>query len=252
MINDALQGAPRTIGLDVGDRTSQYCEIDHVGALTATGKLPTTLAGLERHFGKQPRCRVVLEVGTHSPWMARALAGWGHEVFVANPSAMYGARRRRKRNDRMDAEFLARQGRADPTLLHPIQHRRATGQEHLALLRARDQLVQLRSKLINHVRGSVKPLGARIPACGAEVFVKRATPAVPAVLQPSVAPLLDVIADLTQRVRQYDAEIAGVIQTVYPVAQRLQQPAGVGPLTALAFVLLIEDPARFSRSRDVT
>lgn len=240
-----------TIGLDLGDKRSQVYRLA-VGAERGTDALiPTTQAGLTGYFGGQPRCRVVLEVGTHSPWVARLLAAQGHEVFVANPSAMYGARRRRRRNDRLDAEFLARQGRADPRLLHPIEHRSEAAQQHLELLRARDQLVQARTKLINHVRGTVKSLGSRLSRCSAEAFAARATGEIPEVLQPALRPLLELITDLTTRIRRYNQQLAGVIERVYPVAQRLQQPAGVGPLTALAYVLLVEDPARFAKSRDV-
>jgi transposase len=183
--------------------------------------------------------------------VARQLAALGHEVLVANPSAMYGDRRRRKRNDRMDAEFLARQGRADPKLLHPIEHRGVDAQQHLELVRARDQVVQTRTKLINHVRGAVKSLGGRIARCSAEAFAKRAAPEVAADLQVAVTPLLELITELTRRIQDYDRQLAQVIRQRYPVAQRLQQPAGVGPLTALAYVLLVEDPTRFAKSRDV-
>jgi transposase len=151
----------------------------------------------------------------------------------------------------MDAEFLARQGRADVQLLHPIQHRRETAQMHLEILRARDQLVAVRTKLINHVRGAVKVTGARLPACSAEAFPTRVAAHVPAGLAAAILPLLAAITSTTQTIRAYDADIATLIRTQYPVAQRLQQPAGVGPLTALAIVLLIDDPTRFPRSRDV-
>jgi transposase len=133
MMNDAPALPKMTIGLDVGDRFSVACEIDARGTQLQTAKIGTTIEQMTRYFVRE-RCRVVLEVGSHSPWLARLLEELGHEVFVANPSAMYGSRRRRKRNDCLDAEFLARQGRADPTLLHPIVHRHARGQEHLALL----------------------------------------------------------------------------------------------------------------------
>jgi transposase len=164
---------------------------------------------------------------------------------------MFAGRPRRRRNDRLDARFLARQGRADVALLYPITHRTVTAQQHLEYLRARDQLVGVRTKLINHVRGVVKSNGARLPRCSAESFAKRVAAAVPPELAPAVTPLLEVIADLTRRIGQAETQIATIARQHYPVTQRLQQPAGVGPLTALAFVLLIEDPRRFGKSRDV-
>ena len=169
----------------------------------------------------------------------------------ANPSAMFARAPRRRRNDQLDARFLARQGRADVELLYPMTHRSAESQRELESLRARDQLVAVRTKLINHVRGTVKSSGARVSRCSSEAFAKRAAGEVPSALAPALTPLLEVIADLTRRIAQAEAQLAAITRERHPVALRLQQPAGVGPLTALAFVLLIEDPSRFQKSRDV-
>jgi transposase len=250
MANDA-RATNVTVGLDLGDRTSRTYEVDGDAQCVGEATVPTTPAGLTRYFGQRAPCRVVLEVGTHSPWVARTLAALGHEVVVGNPSAMYARGHRRKRNDRLDARFLARQGRADVELLHPIRHRGPEAQRDLAVLRARDQLVAARTQLINHVRGAVKSVGARLSACSAEAFAPRAVGELPELVRPALLPLLEVIADLTRRIRSADRTIADVIQDRYPIAQRLQQPKGVGPLTALAYVLLIEDPQRFRRSREV-
>jgi transposase len=239
-----------TIGLDLGDRTSRTCEVNAQGVCEREATVPTTRPGLTRYFADRPRARVVCEVGTHSPWVTRLLSALGHEVIVANPSALFAGAPRRRRNDRLDAEFLARQGRADVRLLHPITHRSAATQQDLAVLRARDQLVTTRTKLINHVRGAVKATGERLAACSAEAFATRAARALPAGLAPALTPLLEVIGDLTRRIRQADTQLATLIRTRHPAAARLQQPAGVGPLTALAYVLLIEDPTRCRSSRD--
>ena len=240
-----------TLGLDLGDRVSRVCGVDAGGAVVVQASVSTDRETLRSFFATQPQARVVLEVGTHSPWVSRTLQAVGHDVLVANPSEMYGPKRRRKRNDRLDAEFLARQGRADPALLHAIQHRCEDTQRDLAHLRARDQLVQVRTKLINHVRGAVKSSGARLPACSAEAFPRRASEALPDALRPALEPLVELIAMLSQQIASSDREIASLIGRQYPDAQRLQQPAGVGPLTALAVMLLIDDPRRFRKSRDV-
>jgi transposase len=240
-----------TIGLDLGDKTSRTYVVNAAGECEHESTVITTVAGITHYFGPRDRCRVVLEVGTHSPWVSRLLAQLGHEVIVANPSAMFAGASRRRRNDRLDARFLARQGRADIELLYPITHRSTDSQRDLEAMRARDQLVGVRTKLINHVRGAVKSWGARLSRCSAETFAKRAAGEVPSELAPALTPLLEVIANLTQRIRQAEAQVATLVRERYPVALRLQQPAGVGPLTALAFVLLIEDPTRFRKSRDV-
>lgn len=240
----------RTVGLDVGDRRSELCELNGSGHVVRRATVATTPAAMAQHFREGERCRVVLEAGTHSPWISQQLADWGHEVIVANPTELYGARRRKRRNDRLDAEFLARQGRADVALLHPIRHRSPAAHGHLALLRARDQLVTARTALINHVRGATKPMGTRLPKCSSEAFARRVGGVVAGHVA-AFAPLVTVIEMLTAQIAVYDRRIAQLVATEYPVAQRLQAVPGVGPLTALAFVLLIDDPTRFRRSRDV-
>jgi transposase len=240
-----------TVGLDLGDTTSRVYALDAQGHRVAEATIPTTRPGIRRYFGQGQRWCVVLEVGTHSPWVSRELAALGHDVVVANPSVVYGKRRRRKRNDRLDAEFLARQGRADRKLLYPIQHRGEAAQQHLEVVRARDQIVQTRTKLVNHVRGAVKAMGSRLRSCSADAFAKRAAAELPEALRPALTPLLEVIADLTRRIAAFDRQITALITAHYPIAQHLQQPAGVGDLTALTYVLVVEDPTRFRKSRDV-
>ena len=240
-----------TIGLDVGDRISHLYMVGRHGERLEERTVATTPEALRKLFTRVDSSRVVLEVGTHSRWISQLVAGLGHEVFVANPSAMYGTKRRRKRNDKLDAEFLARQGRADVSLLHAIRHRGDRAHAHLELLRARDQVVQLRSKLINHVRGSVKSSGHRLPACSAEAFAHRVSAQIPEALRIALQPLLDTIRSFTITIRQYDAEIEQLLVHTYPDGARLRQVAGVGPITALAFLLLIDDPHRFRDRRDV-
>jgi transposase len=239
-----------TIGLDLGDKISCICEIDAAGKVVKRATIATTPGAIERYFGGRPPCRVALEVSTHSPWVSRQLKAMGHETVVSNTSKVYVKPRRKRRNDRIDAEFLARQARSDVELLHPIQHRSAQAQEDLALLRARDQLVQARTKLINHVRGAVKSTGARISKCSAEAFARRAAEQVPESLRPSLVPLLEVIADLTKRIRGMDDQVERMAEE-HPEAVRLQQPPGVGVLTAVAYVRAVEDPKRFKHSRQV-
>lgn len=239
-----------TIGLDLGDKVSQTCEVDESAEVIKRASVATTPGAIERYFGGRPPCRVVLEASTHSPWVSRKLEELGHEVIVANASEVYGPRRRKRRNDRLDAEFLARQGRADTELLHPVQHRSAEAQADLGILRARNELVDARTKLINHVRGAVKSAGGRIYKCQTEAFARQAATQLPNALRPALEPVLGIISALTEQIRGMDREVAKLAQK-YPVIEHLQQPRGVGLLTAAAYVCVVEDPKRFERSRQV-
>jgi transposase len=240
-----------TVGIDLGDRHSTVCGLSAGGEVRFRKTVATAEAAMERLLSSLESARVVMEAGSHSPWLSRLAKRLGHEVIVANPVELYGGRRRRKKNDRIDAEDLARRGRLDPSLLFPIEHRSEEAQLELALLQARDILVQVRSKLINHVRGSLKPFGLRLPLCSAESFARQAREGIPAKLLPALLPLLEQIEKQTATIRDYDKAVEEAAAEKYPETLSMRQVKGVGALTSLAFALVIDDPSRFPRSRDV-
>lgn len=239
-----------TVGLDLGDRYSRYCAIDGAGKIVDEGRVRTEEDAVRAWFSREP-ARVVLEVGTHSPWVSRTLEGLGHEVIVANPRRLRFIWSETDKTDRKDAEQLARVGRMDPTLLRPIKHRGREAQMDLAVLRSRDALVRTRRSLIVHARGSVKAAGARLPKCSTPAFAKRVAEHIPEELAAALLPVLEMIAALTQRIRSYERRIEQMCQQRYPQTARLRGPKGVGALTALAFVLVVEEPGRFRTSRAV-
>jgi transposase len=175
----------------------------------------------------------------------------GLEVVVANPRKVRLIGQNDRKSDRVDAELLARLGRVDPQLLFPIRHRGQGAQADLALLRSREALVRSRTRLINHARGQVKALGSRLPACSAPAFARKAAPHLPGELSSVLGPILAEIEGLTTTIRKYDYEVELLCANRYPETERLRQVQGVGPITALAYVLILEDPNRFARSRKV-
>lgn len=195
--------------------------------------------------------RIALETGTHSPWVSRLLEKWGHEVVVANPRKVRLIGHSRRKNDRLDALSLGDLLSVRPRLLHPIQHISVQAQADRGVLRARDALVRARSGLINQARGLVKALGKRLPSCSAEAFAKKAKPAVPSELLPALLPLLEQVDQMSATIKAYEHQIDELLRLRYPQAQKLQQVRGVGPITALAYVLCLGDPHRFSKSRSV-
>jgi transposase len=242
-----------TVGIDLADRKSDLCLLNARGEVVERSRVSTTPAAMAARFQHMAPARIVMEVGTHSPWLSRQLQSYGHEVIVANSSKMNGGKRgkRKKRNDKLDAESLARQGRADPALLYPLRHRHEDTQADLVLLHSRDVLVGARTQLINHVRGSVKALGARLTKCSAESFHRQAREQLPEALQSALLPILEMIHSLTRQIRAFDKAVEKRAEEGYSEALRLRQISGVGPLTSLAFVLVIEDPERFCESRVV-
>jgi transposase len=240
-----------TVGVDLGDQWSNYCILGLSGETLAEGQFPTKRQEVTEFFQGLATSRVVVEVGTHSAWVQDVIAGLGHEVLVANARMMEGSKRRRRKNDRIDAGKLARLGRVDPKSLYPIRHRSSQVREDLLVLRARDALVASRTELINTVRALVKTMGARLSSCSSAAFWKKAEMEIPKELRETLQPLLRLIATLNDEIKSYDQKIEQLASEKYKHTQLLRQVTGVGPITALAYVLTLETPLRFARSRDV-
>lgn len=246
----SVQSIERYVGLDVGDRYIHACVLDAAGAVLEQPRLRNSRVALEKHFELCSRARIVVEAGAHSPWIVALLAEFGHEVVLANPRRLALISQSDSKNDRRDAETLARLGRADPKLLAPIQPRGEKHRGDLAVIRARDELVRMRTALVNHVRGAVKPFGVRLPTCSAAGFAKGVRELLPAELKIALAPILDTLVDLSEHIRAIDRSLEEMAAK-HTGASALTQVNGVGTLTALTFVLTIGEPERFQRSRTV-
>jgi transposase len=248
------QSITRTIGWDVGDRYTHYVVLDEIsGERLEDGRFSTTPSGVEAFFAVRSasRARIVLEAGTHSRWMDALVRRLGHDPRVVDPRRLRLISQNTRKSDLRDADLLARVGRADMDLLCPVHHRREETHADLVFLRARHSLVEARSALICAVRVHVKVAGARIASCDARYFSRKARPVIPSALEPALLPMLDTIQELTDRIRAMDRKIDELCAKQYPETQILRQVHGVGPLVSLAYVLTLESPDRFRRSRDV-
>jgi transposase len=251
-MDGSKQQPPMTVGLDLGDKYSYLCLIDQQsGEVVEEGRLRTTPEALRRRFAPEPSLRIAIETGTHSPWVSRLLEECGHEVLVANARKLRLIYANKRKTDEIDAENLARLARLDPKLLYPLKHRGEDSQAHMAIVRSRETLVAARTQLVNHVRGTVKSFGGGLPKCPARSFHKRAAEHIPEALRPALGPILETIGSLTERIRDYDRKLEEISEEHYPETELLRHVEGIGPLTALAFVLTIEDPYRFEKSRSV-
>jgi transposase len=240
-----------TVGVDLGDQWSHFCILSLHGETLSEGQLQTREAEVAEFFQALPATRVVMEVGTHSAWVQEVIAGKGHEVVVANPRLMEGSKRRKRKNDRIDAKKLARLGRVDPQSLYPIRHRSREVRQDLVVLRAREALVAARTELINATRGLVKSMGTRLPKCSSESFGHKVKDAIPEEVQEALLPLVQLADALSDCIRSYDQKIEELGNGKYGQTKLLRQVKGVGPITALAYVLTLENPEHFAKSRDV-
>ena len=240
----------KVVGIDQGDVWSHLCELDSAGQLVGRERIRTTRTAYGKRFGGSSSRRLVLEVGPHSPWSSRLLEELGHEVIVANPRRVKVIAQADRKTDRVDAETLARLGRADPALLAPIRHGAESFQRDRALLTVREGLVRSRARLILQARGLVKSVGERLPASSTPAFPRRAREAGLSDLLPGLSDLIEVVEMLSERIRKLDRDIEQACEQRYPQTSLLRQVPGVGPITALAYILKVEDPTRFAKSRD--
>jgi transposase len=238
----------KVVGLDLGDRYSHYCMLTSTGEVMEEGRIQSTAAALEKHFGSEPRMRIAVEAGTHSPWVSRLLKSYGHQVIVANPRKIPTLTCSESKNDRNDAEQLARMAAFDPKLLHAIEHRSAERQQDLNLIHTRSVLVRARTMLINSARGLVKSAGGRLPACSSEAFPEKVPAAVPPALKAACAPLLEQITQMNQTIGAMDKQIDGLDKR-YPEITVLRTVPGVGPVVAACYVLTLDSPQAMQTNR---
>ena len=240
-----------TIGMDLGDRNSRYCILSEEGEILEEDQVATTKAGMTQRFGPLGRARIAIEVGTHSPWVSRLLQKFGHEVVVANPKQVKLITESSRKDDRLDAQTLARLARIDPQLLRPIQHRSEKAQTALMVIRVRAALIAARTSLVNAARGLAKSMGERLPQRDADQMGILQAGSLPAKLQQVLEPLLKEVESLTEKIKDSDRRIEQIARKDYPETALLQQVGGVGTLIALTFILTVEDKDRFPKSRDI-
>ena len=241
-----------TIGMDLGDKKHVACILDAEGNETIRTNIVNTPKAIMKCMRDFPHATVAIEACVHSPWISRLLTELGATVYVGNPRKLRCIWDADDKTDTRDARMLARIARFDPQLLSPITHRSEDAQRDLQLIKARDALVNARTKLVNSVRSSVKVLGGRVPSgWSARSFASKAAEELSEEMLMTFAPLLEAIQALTDRITAYDKSIEQLAEAKYPETGRLRQVKGVGAITALAYILTIDDPSRFKKSRDV-
>jgi transposase len=243
-----------TIGLDLGDKKHAICVLNHAGEILEERSITNHRESLKRLSQKYPNSRIAMEVGQHSPWTSRFFEALGHEVIVANARKLRAIYTSNRKSDQSDAYMIARLARVDITLLHPIQHSTEQAQRDLLQVKLRDNLVRQRVDIISSIRFTLKSMGVRVASPNTDCFAKRCRETMQA-LDPGLLamcePSLRVIDELTKNIRELDRRIVELCAESYPESEFLLQIAGVGPLTALTFILTIGDPQRFESMRDV-
>jgi transposase len=236
-------------GIDLGSRHSEICVLDAEGAVIERGRAATTPAALERAFGQREPLPIAIETGGQSNWVRRLLSDLGHEVIVADAKRVKLITDTHSKDDRRDARWLAQILLRWPELLKPVAPRSLESEQHRALLKARESLVEARVKLILCARGILAGFGRRLPAATSEAFARKTALLVPEPLREALQPALDAVAALGLQIRLYGRRVEQLCRTRYrPATKRMRSIQGVGPQTALAFTLELDDDAARLRS----
>ena len=237
--------------IDLHTRSTWIRIITPDGAPVLERKVTTTREALTAAFQGQARTRILLESGTESEWVAQTIEACGHEVIVASPTyaLMYGHRDRQIKTDRRDVVALTEACRHG---IYRKAHRVSAAQrQHRRALRVREQLVRVRTQLINLVRAQLRQEGYRVPSCASEALPRRAAAlALPEALRDALAPALTTIATVTEQIATCEAQLTQVADQD-PVVQRLMTAPGVGVITALTYRAVLDDVGRFDDARRV-
>jgi transposase len=239
------------IGIDLGDKNCDVCVFNGQGEVHEQFRLRMKGAELQAYFATIGRSRVAVEAGGQSRWVADVIQHCGHEVYVSNTRKVPYIHQSDDKDDPGDAYKLGELVYFKPRLLHPIQHRSQEAQADLSWIRAREVLVESRTRLVNAVRGMSKAFGERLQKCSVESFTAKLAEQLPAAIRGAVAPLLETIDHLNEQIRYFDQMEAHIARERYAKYWLLAQVNGVGVHTALAFMLTIGDAERFEKSRQV-
>lgn len=255
MNNDTLTFTELTIGIDLGNKEHELCILNRTGEIIKRDQVPNNIITVKQYFEKIDNptdVKIAMEAGTCSPWVSDLLKKIGFKVIVANPRKLRMIWNSKNKNDERDAEMIARVARLDPNLLYGIQHRSMNAQQMLTVIKVRDHFVRCRTKTINSLRGILKSLGiTELPKCDADNFSEKILTYITEELYPVLSEMVYECADLTNRIETMDDKIKHMSENECIEAKHLQQIQGVGPITALTFVLAIDDPKRFAKSRDI-
>lgn len=174
-------------------------------------------------------------------------------MIVGNARKLKAISEHERKSDELDARTLAKIGRMDVDLLYPINHVSQEALKDRLIISSRENLVDHRKSLIQSVRGSVKALGLRIESVYAEGLPNRARKdlADDSEVLANLEPTLKSIEALNQSIAELDEKLSKLSSEKYPATEILQQVTGVGPVTAIAFVLAIEDPSRIDGTRNI-
>ena len=240
------------IGLDVSKHETSICILDGEANKLFEGKCPTDPHSIFEVLKTESLCPelIVLETGTLSKWLLRGLRDLGLPAEVIDARHAHGVMGLQlNKSDASDALLLAKI--AQTGFYKPVPVGSVQSQERQAFLKARKQLVKAARSTENTIRGLLSSFGVHTPR-GVPKFIDRIRLSLadyPA-LKPAIEPLLDAVSAIRDQLRRIDRTLRANAKSD-ETCRLLMTVPGVAHMTAQAFIASIDDPSRFSSSRDV-
>lgn len=241
------------VGLDVSQKSTAICVVNERGQRQWRGTCPSdphVLASqLKRRAGAD--ARIGIETGAMTPWLVHGLRQAGLTVDCLDARRVKAALQMRlNKTDQNDAEGLAQVMRTG--WYRPVHVKSLDAHRARSLLGARAQLVGMRTRLTNMIRGILKTYGM-LPGSGRGLRFDRR---VEELIQDDqevgmvVRPLLETLRHVGEQITTFDKAVLRQVRAD-PTCRLLMSVPGIGALSSLVYVSTVEDPKRFSRSRAV-
>jgi transposase len=234
-------------GLDLGKKSSRFCVVDAKRTVVREGNVRNRVAELHKVFARFPPMRIAIEASTKAFWVADRLRELGHEPVVVDPGRTKAIGAALIKHDKLDARVLATLCAAD-VLAAVDQPSEAQRMARMPVV-VRDGLVRCRVRLAMMVRSILDSEGIDLRDCALDRFADRVeeiASEVPEEIRLAIAPAVEMIRDLSERIESCGRQLAASMATDDD-AQLLMTTPGVGPIVAACFLLAIRDPARFDR-----
>ena len=241
------------VGLDVSLKETFVCVVDACGEVVCEKSVGTTPETIAKFIEKKApgAVRVGLESGLLSTWLWHGLRALGLPVVCLDARHAASALKMQvNKTDRNDAAGLAQIVRTG--WYREVEVKSLACHEVRAVLLARSRLVASRRDLENQMRGLLKPFGLLVGKVRGKGFEGRVRELIADT--PAMAEVIDALLlarrTLCTQVARLDVRVRMLAQTIAP-CRRLMTVPGVGPITALAYVTVIDDPGRFRKGRSV-
>lgn len=238
-------------GLDLGKKSSRFCVMDEKRVIVREGNVRNRVAELHKAFGQMPPMRIAIEASTKAFWVADRLRDLGHVPVVVDPGHTKAIGAAMIKHDKLDARVLATLCAAD-VLAKVDQPSEMQRMARMPVV-VRDGLVRCRVRLATMVRSILDSEGIDLRDCALDRFVERVDEianAIPEEMRLAIAPALEMIRDLSERIEACGRQLAASMAKDED-AQRLMTAPGVGPVVAACFLLAVRDPTRFDSGRHV-